>query len=236
VDKYKNEEIEKIYITASGGPFLKLNKNLFKNIKPQQAIKHPKWKMGKKISIDSATLMNKVFEILEAQKIFPFSPDKYEIIIHPESLIHAIVRFKNGIVKFLYHEPNMIIPIANALFNFKVNISDVIKQKYKADIKNLNFLNVDVNKFPVIKLLAKLSKSPSGPIIINAANEILIDHFLKNKISFNSISNYLALVLKSKKYKKYAIQNPSNLKKINIIDNWSRNITLDIINMKFKKK
>ena len=236
VDKYKNEEIEKIYITASGGPFLKLNKNLFKNIKPQQAIKHPKWKMGKKISIDSATLMNKVFEILEAQKIFPFSSDKYEIIIHPESLVHAIVRFKNGIVKFLYHQPNMIIPIANALFNFQVNITDLIQQKNKPEIKNLNFLSVDVNKFPVIKLLPKLNRFPSSPIIINAANEILIDQFLKNKIKFNSISDYLGLVLKNKNYQKYAIQKPSNLNKIYVIDRWARNIVLDIIGKRTKKK
>ena len=231
IKNHKKEEIEKIFITASGGPFLNLKKDKFKNINPNQAINHPTWNMGKKISIDSATMMNKVLEILEAQKIFPFSVDQYEIVIHPQSLVHAIVKFKNGVVMFLYHETNMIIPIANALFDFDININDFINRK-KSKIGNLNFLKVDEKKFPVVKLLPKLNKFISGPIIINAANEILIDHFLKRKISYNSISKYLSLVLKNKNYRKYAIQKPSNLNKINTIDNWSRNVTLGIINAK----
>ena len=97
---YSNDQIEKIYITASGGPFLNLDISKFKNITPKEAIKHPKWNMGKKISIDSATLMNKVLEITEALKLFPFSLKMYEIIIHPNSLVHAIVKLKNGMSIF----------------------------------------------------------------------------------------------------------------------------------------
>ena len=99
---YSKHEIEKIYITASGGPFLNLNINKFKNIKPKEATKHPKWNMGKKISVDSATLMNKVLEVSEALKLFPFKLEQYEIIIHPDSLIHAIVKLKNGFYKKKY--------------------------------------------------------------------------------------------------------------------------------------
>jgi|TARA_B110000438_G_scaffold297218_1_gene343248 1-deoxy-D-xylulose-5-phosphate reductoisomerase len=227
---YSDIEIEKIYITASGGPFLNIKKSMFNKIKPAQAIKHPKWSMGRKISVDSSTLMNKILELMEAQKIFPFKKNKYKIIIHPQSLVHAIISFKNGLTKFLYHEPNMQIPIANAIFNFKINIKDFIKNSKKnTSIKNLEFFEVDKTRFPVINLLPKMDKYISTPIIINAANEILIDQFLKKKISFNSISNYIFLVLKDKNYKKYAIYNPSNLKNIFMIDSWSRKTTLKII-------
>ena len=94
------------------------------NITPKKAIKHPKWKMGKKISVDSSTLMNKILELIEAQKLFNISNDKLDILIHPESLVHAIVQYKNGLTKFLYHETSMIVPIANALFGKKVNITE----------------------------------------------------------------------------------------------------------------
>ena len=229
---YKESEIKKIYITASGGPFLNAPIKKFKFIKPKDATKHPKWKMGKKISIDSATLMNKVLELVEAYKIFPFKKNKYEIVIHPQSLVHAIIVFNNGITKFLYHQPDMIIPIANAIFNFKININDFLKKnsKNKNKPEDLKFLKVDKARYPIIKIIPKLNEYISTPIIINAANEILIDLFLKNKISFNSISDYVFKVLKDKNYKKYAIYKPSNLNKINIIDNWSRITVLKIIN------
>jgi 1-deoxy-D-xylulose-5-phosphate reductoisomerase len=231
---YKESEIKKIYITASGGPFLNTPIKKFKFIKPKDAIKHPKWKMGKKISIDSATLMNKVLELVEAYKIFPFKKNKYEIVIHPQSLVHAIIVFNNGITKFLYHQPDMIIPIANAIFNFKININDFLKKnsKNKNKPEDLKFLKVDRARYPIIKVIPKLNEYISTPIIINAANEILIDLFLKKKISFNSISDYVFKVLKDKNYKKYAIYKPSNLNKINIIDNWSRITVLKIINQK----
>ncbi len=225
---HKDSEIDKIYITASGGPFLNLPIKKFSKIKPKDALKHPKWKMGKKISIDSATLMNKILEIVEAQKIFPFNRNKYEIIIHPQSLVHAIVKFKNGLINFLYHEPNMAIPISNAIFNIKNNINDFsyLNKITKNKIKNLEFLKAENKRFPVIGLIPKLNKHPSAAIIINASNEILVDQFLKRKISFNSIIRHLFSVLRDKNYKKYAIQVPSNLKKIYMIDKWSREITL----------
>ena len=115
-------EINKVYLTASGGPFLNFSNRQLKNIKPHQALKHPKWKMGKKISVDSATLMNKILELAEAQKLFNLSNKKIEILIHPQSLVHAIVDFKNGLKKFIYHETSMLVPIANAIFdnNFEI--------------------------------------------------------------------------------------------------------------------
>ncbi len=227
LENHKENEIEKIYITASGGPFLNLPKSKFKNIKPSDAIKHPKWSMGKKISVDSSTLMNKILELIEADKIFPFGLKKYEIIIHPQSLVHAIVKLKNGITKLLYHEPDMTIPISNAIFDSKINIDSYVETKNK--IKNLEFFDVDKKRFPSIKLIPKLNNYVSTPIIINAANEILVDQFLKKKISFTSILKHLFLVLKDKNYKKYAIYKPIDLRNIYIIDQWSRMTTLKII-------
>ncbi len=229
VHQKKDDEIDKIYITASGGPFLNLPLNKFKNITPKNALKHPKWRMGKKISIDSATLMNKIFELIEAQKIFNFHKDKFKIIIHPQSLVHAIVKFKNGITKLLYHETDMSIPIANAIFDSNIDIKNFLNLKNNDEIEKLEFFKVDKKRFPSIKFVPKLNKFNSTPIIINAANEILVDQFLKRKIRFNSIFRYLYLVLRDKNYKKYAIQSPNNIKKIFAIDQWSRNTTLDII-------
>ena len=231
LENYKDSEVEKIYITASGGPFLNTPISKFKKITPRDAIKHPKWKMGKKISVDSATLMNKILELIEAQKIFPYKLNKYEIIIHPQSLVHAIVKFKNGFSKFLYHEPNMIVPITNAIYDSKVLIKKYLNGKDE-NIKNLEFFKVDKKKFPSINLIPKLNNHVSTPIIINAANEILVDQFLKKNISFNSIYAYLSILLRDKSYKKYAIQRPVNLKKIYLIDYWARYTILKIIRNK----
>ena len=114
-------------------------KNQMTKIKPKDALKHPKWKMGKKVSIDSATLMNKILELIEAQKIFNIPSEKIEIIIHPNSLVHAIIEFKNGLIKFLYHETSMIIPLANAIFDGKLEIDAFYRKrnkKFEASLKS----------------------------------------------------------------------------------------------------
>jgi 1-deoxy-D-xylulose-5-phosphate reductoisomerase len=228
---HKDNEIEKIYITASGGPFLNLSKNKFKFVNPKDAIKHPKWKMGKKISVDSATLMNKVLELLEAFQLFDFNKKKYEIIIHPQSLIHAIVKFKNGTSYFLYHVPDMKIPISNALFDSKFNY---IKYFKNSNIKNfsnhnLEFLSPDKNKFTTLRLIPKMITSKSGPIIINAANEIFVDEFLKKNILFNDIFTYLNLVLKDRSYIKTSNMPSNNIKSIYNIDTFGRTLAYKII-------
>ena len=229
--QYSKEEIEKIYITASGGPFLKTAKNKFKNIKPVDAIKHPKWKMGKKISVDSATLMNKVLELTEALKLFSFKINKFEIVIHPQSLIHAIVKFRNGTTYFLYHVPDMKIPISNALFDGNFNYYKYFKNTDKNNMinQNLEFLPVDQNKFTTLSLISKMNRSKSSPIIINAANEIFVDEFLKNSIKFSDIFMYLNLVLKDKNYIKTSNMSCNSIKNIYKIDVWARELAYKII-------
>jgi len=228
---YLNRDIEKIYITASGGPFLKLKKSKFKNIKPVDAIKHPKWKMGKKISVDSATLMNKVLELTEAIRLFPFDSNKYEILIHPQSLVHAIVKLKNGTTFFLYHLPDMKIPISNALFDSKFDYFKYFKNKNLDNFSclNLEFFAVDKEKFSTIELISEMKKSDSAPIAINAINEIFVDEFLKNNIGFNDILAYLKLVLKDKDYIKSLNMPCSSIKNIYKIDTWARNLAYKII-------
>ena len=225
---YKDNDIEEILITASGGPFLKTPLKKFKKIKPAQAIKHPNWKMGKKISVDSANLMNKVFEVIEACKIFDFNKNKYKIIIHPQSYIHSIIRFKNGLIKMILYNTDMKIPISNILYNG----ANIFPKSKSIDIKTLNnihFQKVDKKKFPSIKLVDKcLNSGPSTPTIVNASNEVLVDMFLKGKISFIDIVATINKIFKDKEFKKYAKKKPETTSIIKTIDNWARLKTKDL--------
>ena len=230
IENHNLKEIKKVYITASGGPFLKFDKLQFKKIKVKDAIKHPKWKMGKKISIDSATLMNKILELIEAQKLFNLPNNKLEIIIHPDSLVHAIIKLNNGLTKFIYHETSMVIPLANAIFDGELNIENFYKnESHNFGIKNLIFKPVNKNKFPIIKIKKKINEFPSTAIIINASNEVLVDQFIKKKIPFLAINEIILSILKNRNYKKYAIKVPNNLTQIYNIDSWARKQTLKMI-------
>ena len=233
LESHKLNEINKVYITASGGPFLKFKSHEFKKIKPKDALKHPKWKMGKKISIDSSTLMNKILELIEAQKLFDIPNEKLDILIHPNSLVHAIVELKNGLVKLIYHQTTMIIPLANAIFDGDLNIKDfynINKQKNNSILENLSFKNVNKKTFPIINIKKRVNEYPSTSIIINAANEILVDQFLRKKIPFLSISKTIMDILNDRNYKKYAIRRPKNINDIDKIDNWTRKAILKKIN------
>ena len=182
---------------------------------------------------DSSTLMNKILELIEAQKLFNIPENKLEILIHPESLVHAIVEFKNGLTKFLYHQTSMKIPIANALFDSQINIKDFLNLKprnnNKNKIDNLSFQNVDPKIFPIIKLKKRLNEYPSTPIIINAANEILVDQFLQKNIPFLKIYKTIMTILNDRNYKKYAIRKPKNISQILTINNWAKLTTLNKI-------
>jgi len=193
--------VKYIYLTASGGPFFGKKINLNK-VSPSQAVKHPNWKMGKKISIDSANLMNKVLEVIEASLIFNLPINKFKIIIHPQSLIHAIVTFKNGLTSMLYHYNDMKIPIANSLYNNFYNYQN-IDQKFL--IKNkLIFNDTNIKKNPSLKILKlKNLLNEKGFILINALNEILVQRFLENKINFTDITNKLLGILNTNLVKNY---------------------------------
>ena len=223
-----DSEIEEIIITASGGPFLRVPISKLKYITPKQAINHPNWKMGKKISIDSANLMNKVFELIEAYKLFKFDKKKYKIMIHPQSYVHSIIRFKNGLVKMILYDTDMKIPISNILYGLKKNFFNKSKINTKV-LNKLSFQKVDKKKFPSMKLISKFMNSYySSPIIINASNEILVTLFLKGKIGFLDIVKTINKIFKDKDFKKYAKRKPNSVKDVITTDNWAR---LKTINM-----
>ena len=217
-----DDEIEEIIITASGGPFLRVPRNKLNDIKPKQAINHPNWKMGKKISVDSANLMNKVFEVIEAYKLFGFKKKKYRIIIHPQSYVHSIICFKNGLIKMILYNADMKIPISNILYGRKNKFSNLSKIKSKV-LNDMTFQEVDKKKFPSVKLIKKCFTSGfSTSIVVNASNEVLVGLFLKGKIGFLDIVKTINKIFKDKEFKKYAKTKAGSIKSIKIVDNWAR--------------
>ncbi len=225
-----NEAIDEIIITASGGPFLNIPKKKMINVKPEEATKHPNWKMGKKISVDSANLMNKVFEVIEATKIFNFNKKKYRIVIHPQSYVHSIVRFRNGLIKMILYNTDMKIPISNTLYSYKgENYQKKTKMIDTNTLNKMTFLNVDTKRFPSLKLIDKcLNSGRLTPTIVNASNEVLVDLFLAKKIGFLDIVKTINKIFKDKEFKKYAKRNPRSLKDVEMVDNWARLKTLSM--------
>ena len=220
INKSKNTNIEKVYITASGGPFSKLPLNKFKSITIKSALNHPNWKMGKKITIDSATMMNKVFEIIEAKKIFNIDYIKLKILVHSKSYVHAIVKFTDGLTKILIHDTNMMIPIFNSLYQNKKKKIKSKKLNFSI-INNLNFKKIDLKRFPVVQILDKLPNNNSlFETIIVTANDDLVKMFLKDKIKFTDISKTLLRVLRDEEFIKYKGIIPKNINEILYISNY----------------
>ncbi len=225
IEKEEKKNIKEIYLTASGGPFLKYKKSQYKYIKPSNAIKHPKWEMGKKISIDSATMMNKVFEVIEARRLFDIDYKNINIFIHPESYLHSIVSFNNGVNKFLLHDTNMKIPIFNSIYSEEHKILKTNKLNLKV-INNLNLSKPKKLKFPYLNLIDHLPKNISlFETVIISANDELVYLFLNGKISFTQMYKILNKIINYSKFKKLKKTKPLNLKQILSLHNNVRLIT-----------
>ena len=225
----KNENLQnvkKIYLTASGGPFLSKNLSQIYNIKAKYALKHPNWSMGKKISIDSATMMNKIFEVIEAVKIFDLSIKKFDILIHPKSYVHAIVHFKTGLTKFLAHDTTMQIPIINSLHlkNEKFQFNNKNFNFYK--LNGENFINTDIKKFPLLNILKKNFINTYFETILITINDELVKKYLHNKISYISLHKILLKLIKKPYFTKYYKSSPNNINDIKIMVK----ITTDYLN------
>ena len=207
----KNNNIEKIYLTASGGPFLKKSK---RKIHLSDALKHPNWKMGKKISIDSATMMNKVFEIIEAKNIFGISYKKLDILTHPSSYVHAILKFRDGLTNIILHDTTMKIPIYNTLY---LNKNKSLKSK-KLDLNilnNLDFRKINLKQFPLVKIINYLPKRISlFETIIVSANDKLVDYYLNGKIKFDEIEKKLLNFINNKEFRKFKRIQPKRIENI----------------------
>ena len=215
------KDVEKIILTASGGPFLNTHINKLKKINPIKALKHPNWSMGKKISIDSSLMTNKLFEVIETQRIFNINYKKIEILIHPKSYLHAIVKFKNGVTKLLVHDTNMIIPIFNSIYSN----GNQIKTK-NIDIDKLNNLKLkkpDFKKFPSLKILSKIPNSISlYETVLVSANDEIVEQFLNGKIKYLEINKILSDILIKREFTKLKKQKPANIKQIMKLNRYVR--------------
>tara|TARA_Y100001970_G_scaffold289121_1_gene418476 strand:- start:1266 stop:2429 length:1164 start_codon:yes stop_codon:yes gene_type:complete len=197
-----NSNIDKIYLTASGGSLLNIPKKKFNKLNFKTILKHPNWKMGKKITIDSSTMMNKVFEIIEAKKIFNLEYKQLGIITHPKSYIHAIVKFSDGMIKIIAHDTTMKIPIFNSIY---FGQSKKIKSEKVNFIKlnNLNLKSLDKRKFSSVKILNTLPKNNSlFETVLVAANDELVNLYLNKKINYSDITNKIIKILSINEFKK----------------------------------
>ena len=222
IKDYQKTDIEKVILTASGGPFL--NKKIKKNVSTRDAISHPNWTMGKKISIDSATMMNKIFEIIEAKKIFNIELSKFEILIHPKSYVHAIVKLKNGLIKIIAHDTDMKIPISNSIYMGDFNRNFVKTKKININFLNsLNLQKVRIKKFPVIKILNRITKKESlFDNVIVSVNDELVNLFLENKIKFLDIPSKIWHFINLPLFSKFKHQKPKNLAQIEKLNEFVR--------------
>ncbi len=198
------DKIERIILTASGGPFLNFSPTQMKNITIDQAIKHPNWSMGAKISVDSATMMNKALEVIEAYRLFPVKKEQIEIVIHPESIIHGLVDYCDGSTLAMMSLPDMQVPISYALA-YPKRISIKHPKLDLAKISKLNFLAPDTKKFSALKLVREvLEVDGNAPCIFNAANEIAVARFLEGEIEFTRIVEIVYKALEKIPYQKIA--------------------------------
>ena len=219
------KDLERLVITASGGPFLNLDSSEFKYITPEMACAHPTWKMGKKISVDSASMMNKGLELIEAHHLFKVDMSKLDAIIHPQSIVHAFVYFLDGSVLAQLANPDMRIPIAYGLA-FPERMESGVKQLNLVELGELQFREVNEDRFPCLKL-ARLAarEGNSSPIFLNAANEIAVEAFLGGKISFTKIPEIIEEVMM-----KIPCESPASIAIIQDLDFRARQLSKQLIN------
>jgi len=223
--------IEKITLTASGGPFLNWSEEMLKNVKPGEALKHPNWDMGNKVTIDSASLMNKGLEVIEAKWLFDLTPEQISVIIHPQSVIHSFVHFADGSVKAQLGVPDMRVPILYAL-TYPVRLHSDLPRLELTDYKILTFIDPDMKKFRNLSLAYDaLKKGGNMPCILNAANEMAVSAFLTEKIGFMQMPDVVEYTMESSLY------SPSpDLEFLEVTDSNAREIAINFINKLHKKR
>ena len=189
------EDVEKLILTASGGPFRQLTAEQLERVTRQEALLHPNWKMGAKITIDSASLMNKGFEMIEAKWLFGIEPETIEVVVHPQSVIHSMVQFTDGSVKAQLGLPDMKVPIQYAL-SFPDRIKNELPRIDFLTNNTLTFEQPDTNRFPNLRLAYEaIAKGGNMPCVLNAANEIVVAAFLEERISFTAMSRIIEAVM-----------------------------------------
>ena len=220
----KKETVRKLILTASGGPFLRRDSSSFHSITVEEALEHPNWRMGKKITIDSATLMNKGLEMIEAHFLFEEPAEKLEVLIHPQSVVHSMVEFIDGSVIAQLGISDMRMPIQHAL-SFPERWENDLPSIRLAQVRSLEFCEPDLNKFPCLRLAQEaLRIGGSMTAVLNAANEVAVENFLSEKIPFLSISNIVEDVMQ-----KHHAQNDPSLEDVLESDRWAREKALELV-------
>jgi 1-deoxy-D-xylulose-5-phosphate reductoisomerase len=216
--------IDKIILTASGGPFREFDIDAFPSITREQALKHPNWVMGQKITIDSATLMNKGFEVIEARWLFDLAPEQIDVLIHPQSIIHSLVQFGDASIKAQLGTPDMRVPIIYALFHPERRHADLPKLDLLT-AGNLTFFKPDTERFPCLQLAYDaMKRGGTAPAILNAANEIAVQYFLENKARFLQIPHTIEKVLQT-----VSIVDDPNISQIDEADREARRIAREYL-------
>lgn len=214
---HPTEEIEELIITASGGPFFLRSKESFKEITPDDALRHPKWDMGRKITIDSATMINKALELIEATTLFGIEHDRIKIVIHPEALIHSMVQFIDGGVFAQISLADMRLPIQYAL-TYPKRLKTSLPRVDFQELSSLTFHKPDAERFPAIALGYRAAEMGGTlPAVLNAADEICVEAFLQGKISFLNIVEYIELIMN-----KHTIVGTPHYDDIMAADAWAR--------------
>ncbi len=228
---HRKEEVERIILTASGGPFLHTALTTLDQVTVEQALKHPNWIMGPKITIDSATMMNKGLEVVEARWLFDMEPSQIEVVIHPESIVHSMVGYQDGTIIAQLGIPDMQIPIAYALscpYRLKMNLPPLeLTQK-----GNLNFLPVEAERYPALNLAYEaLAVGGSMPAVLNAANEVAVRAFLDKRIGFRDIHRLIERTTGAQAWTR-----PKELEEILEVDRWARDHATAFVNNGLKEK
>jgi 1-deoxy-D-xylulose-5-phosphate reductoisomerase len=221
----RRDEVDKLILTASGGPFLRTPLERLNGVTVAQALKHPNWKMGRKITIDSATMMNKGLEVVEARWEFQMTPERIEVVIHPQSVVHSMVRYQDGAVIAQLGVPDMRIPIAYAL-----SYPHRLKGRWAAleltRLGELNFLAVDQNRYPALKLAyGALNEGGTMPVVLNGANEVAVEAFLEGKIGFRDIHRII-----EKTMQRHGVTRPKDIHEVLGVDLWAREKASSLIN------
>jgi 1-deoxy-D-xylulose-5-phosphate reductoisomerase len=213
----RREEVDKLILTASGGPFLRTPLKLLDRVTVAQALRHPNWKMGRKITIDSATMMNKGLEVVEARWEFDMDPDRIDVVIHPQSVVHSMVRYQDGSIIAQLGVPDMRIPIAYAL-TYPHRLKGGWKPLELTQHGELNFLPVDSRRFPALQLAyAALKEGGTMAAVLNAANEVAVSAFLERKIGFRGIHRLIDKTMQG-----HVPRHPRQVDEILEVDRWAR--------------
>ena len=221
----RREEVERIILTASGGPFLRASLRTLGRVTVKQALKHPNWKMGPKITVDSATMMNKGLEVVEARWLFDMMPPQVEVVIHPQSIVHSMVRYQDGSIIAQLGIPDMRIPIAYAL-SYPHRLKANWRPLELTRLGELTFLPVEKRRYPALNLAYQaLAEGGTMPAVLNAANEVAVAAFLQRRIGFREIHRLIEKTMEA-----HTKTHPTQLQEILEVDRWARDKTSGLIN------